>query len=62
MRAPKRINKFLEEVGEVWKKVPDWRFGQLMSNFFRWYNRDPFFLEEDKFIELLRQYFGEEMS
>lgn len=34
MRNKDRINPFLSEFGEIWKKsFPDWRFGQLCSNF-----------------------------
>lgn len=50
MRKPKRIEVFLTDIGEIWKeRYPDWRFGQLMFNFFCVYG-DPFFLEEDEFL------------
>lgn len=62
MRDPNRIEVFLEKLGEEWKKVPDWRFGQLLSNFLRWYNRDPFFPEDDTFIELLQQFMKEAVT
>lgn len=32
MRDPARIDKFCDELKQVWRKFPDWRFGQLMSN------------------------------
>ena len=56
MRDPNRIPKVTEEIAGIWKNVPDWRFGQLMSNFWSWYGRDIFFLEDDKFIELFKTY------
>ena len=56
MRNPNRIGRFVIEVGIIWKKYfPDWRFGQLMYNFFAAYG-DPFYWEEDKFLENLREY------
>lgn len=51
MRDINRIDKFLVEFGEIWKnKFPDWRFGQILYNFLSEYG-DPFYLEEDEFIE-----------
>jgi hypothetical protein len=32
MRNKNRIPKFLKELEKYWQKVPDWRFGQLISN------------------------------
>ena len=35
MRDPARIVRFVVEIGTLWRrKCPDWRFGQLMVNFF----------------------------
>lgn len=52
MRDIKRIDKFLVELGDLWKKYcPDQRFGQFLINFI---TRDPFYLEEDDFIEMIR--------
>ena len=61
MRDKNRIDKFLDFIGEYWKKYfPDWRFGQLMVNLLCWaqYKNlgDPFFWEEDKFLEYLDMY------
>ena len=63
MRNPDRIDKFCNELAEVWKKVPDWRFGQLISNVLgkmQSEGRDPFFPEEDEMIEYFRNYFKRE--
>jgi len=59
MRDPNRIEPFLEELGGCWRKVPDWRFGQLMINFLGAVSTkvDPFFPEEDKMLEYLHEYF-----
>lgn len=32
MRDINRIDKLLNELGELWKKQPDMRFGQLIMN------------------------------
>lgn len=58
MRSPERIDKFCNELAEVWKKVPDWRFGQLMVNVLNSLPRDPFFYEEDEMIEEFKNYFA----
>lgn len=58
MRNPNRIRPFLEEVERLWNKVPDWRFGQLICNIP--YSRDPFFLEEDEFLEEMKKLFKED--
>lgn len=61
MRDPKRLNKFYNKLREIHVTYfPDWRFGQLCSNFFGWVyqtkKRDIFFPEEDEMIELLEEY------
>ena len=59
MRNPDRIDPFLKRLGKVWKKVPDWRFGQLMCNVLNSIKRDPFFPEDDEMIEYFENYFKE---
>ena len=58
MRGIDRIEPFLEKLGEYWKKVPDWRFGQFMVNFLWQLERDPFFYEEDELLVELEKYFS----
>ena len=46
MRDPNRLDSFYDEMKEIHKKsFPDWRIGQLMSNFLGWMyyvqGRDP---------------------
>lgn len=57
MRDPKRIDKVLAAVGEVWEKYPDMRLGQLLSNVYT----DPtlYFIEDDKLVEGLTKYYDE---
>jgi hypothetical protein len=67
MRDPKRIKPFLEKLGKYWEgRAPDWRFGQLMSNFlgFAWdrANRDIFFIEDDEMSRALDEFFNHEVG
>lgn len=61
MRDPKRIDEFMNVLTELWKKFPDWRFGQMITNFFGFVNSetnaDIFYIEDDKMLELLKEYF-----
>lgn len=59
MRDPSRIRKFCNRLATAWELLPDWRFGQLISNIFRQMksdNKDPFFPEDDSMIEYIEQY------
>ncbi len=58
MRDPKRIDKVLKVLGDNWKKLPDWRLGQLICNLQSAAGNDLFYVEDDKFIELLEEYFN----
>lgn len=62
MRDPERIDKFCDEIAEIWKeKIPDWRFGQTMSNFTRYLRVrgiDIFFLEENEFMKYFKEFLG----
>lgn len=61
MRDPKRIDEFCEELKKMWHQVPDWRFGQLISNalgeVYTKENRDIFFIEDDKMLKDLKEVF-----
>lgn len=62
MRDPRRIEPFLQKLAEYWKAyVPDWRFGQLMSNFLGFVasktRQDVFFMEDDELEEWLKKFF-----
>lgn len=57
MRDPKRIDEFCKELAEIWKLVPDWRFGQLICNVMGTFDRDPFFIEEDEMLKRFKAYF-----
>lgn len=62
MRDPKRIDAFMRKLTDYWKTyIPDWRFGQFMSNFLGFVvsetHRDIFFIEEKEMEELLDKFF-----
>lgn len=61
MRDVNRLYSFYNELRGIHQEYfPDWRFGQLMSNFFGWlYSTkkiDLFFPEERQMIEYLKEY------
>jgi len=49
VRNPDRIDIVLEELGKIWRKVPDLRLGQLLWGLV---GRDPFYVED---YDLLRE-------
>lgn len=55
MRNPERIDRITEKLTEIWKIVPDWRFGQLISNVMGSImydnNKQDMFFPEDVFWE-----------
>lgn len=57
MRDINRIDEFCQRLAKVWKKVPNWRFGQLITNVFRTLENDPFFPEDDEMIETFERFF-----
>lgn len=63
MRNPNRIDTFCTQLAEVWHKVPDWRFGQLMINVLSEYmnqnHMDAFYTEDTEFFAWLQELFSE---
>ena len=61
MRDANRLDDFYEKFKKIHKEYfTDLRFGQLCMNFLGWVQSskgiDPFFPEENKMIELLKEY------
>lgn len=57
MRDPKRIDRIVEQIRELWKKYPDMRLGQMMA-FIKSLNEGPmdgFYVEDHEWEVLLRQ-------
>ncbi|MCK9556326.1 hypothetical protein M0R19_08925 [Candidatus Pacearchaeota archaeon] len=50
MRDPKRINRILKELKNIWKELPDLRLGQLIQNL-----GDVYYIEDDDLIKRLRK-------
>lgn len=61
MRDINRIDSFCKELATMWKRVPDWRFGQLMSNFlgdvYCMTNKDVFYIEDDELLEYVEEFY-----
>lgn len=59
-RPIERIDEFTNELNRIWKEhASDWRFFQLVSNLQSYCGSDLFYLEDDKALHLLKEYFGE---
>lgn len=54
--SPERIDMILGQIGEVWKKRPDLRLGQLLSGAFPY---DPSYTADNRFVEVVRNYVEE---
>jgi hypothetical protein len=64
MRSEERLDEFYDELKRIHKEhFVDLRFGQFCSNLFRWLmyvkDVDPFFPEENKMLEYIKEYVGE---
>ena len=58
MRDSTRIERITNLLAQYWLKVPDWWFGQLIENIKLYYAiEDLFYIEDDKFEELLKGFF-----
>lgn len=59
-RKIERLEPFYQQLTEIHMNTfPDYRFGQFMCNFLGWvqaYKGDPFFPEEDKMLQYLKEY------
>lgn len=54
-RDPKRINLFLEEFKFLWSMYPDLRFGQLVNILSSKIEGDPFYAEDDKWLDVIKE-------
>lgn len=55
MRDPKRINRMLSLIREIWFTHPDSRLTQLIMNALAM-NSDPYYIEDDELEEKLKEY------
>ena len=58
MRDPNRIDGILEELKELWKKVPDWRLSQLFCNVQRNEGYDQYYYEDEELINAIKNFLG----
>ena len=57
MKDPNRIWNITNHIANRWHyNCPDWRFMQLMSNFIAWLDHDPFYMEDDEFLQKFHEY------
>lgn len=56
MRDKKRIPKILKKLQQAWLKVPDWRLGQLISNLRGTGPQDVFYVEDDEWQRLIKEF------
>ena len=56
MRDINRIDKVLKVLGDNWKKLPDWRLGQLICNMQKAAGDDLFYVEDDEFADMVEEY------
>jgi len=58
MRDPERIDVIINKLRQVWKTYPDLRLCQLVVNVLTQSSEmtDPFYLEDDKFFDILNKY------
>lgn len=59
MRDIERIDKILQEINKVWKRYPDLRFTQLIVNVMSARGSDLYYMEDEKFIKILKEFYGE---
>jgi len=55
MRNPNRISVVLSRLQAVWKKYPDLRLGQLITNVFR--SDSLYYLEDDRLIDIIEEFY-----
>lgn len=56
MRNPNRIDSILNEIKRIWKKNPNLRLLQLLTNI----DCDPYYIEDEQLVEKLRNLYEKE--
>lgn len=60
MRNPDRLHTFYDEIKRIHiQYFSDYRFGQFVLNFLSNIETDPYYWEEEKFLEEIKKYAGE---
>ena len=53
MRDINRIDEVVKTLAVLWKRVPDWRLGQLLNNLQRYESNDLFYYEDRKLLDAI---------
>lgn len=56
MRDINRIDKYCVQLAQMWKRLPDWRFTQLLTNYARENGGISFYMEDEDFFPSLAEY------
>lgn len=56
MRNKDRIRPICERLATAWERFPDMRLLQLICNAYAGDAGDPFFIEDDKLIEMIEEF------
>lgn len=57
MKDIKRIPRIMYLVEKIWRHKPDWTFGQLLGEFISWYEKAPYYLDDDEMEGLLMKFY-----
>jgi len=56
MRDKDRIRPICERLATAWERFPDMRLGQLICNAYNGVAKDPFYIEDEKLIEMIEEF------
>ena len=56
MRDPERIDIITQALQRLWKKYPNWRFGQLIENIRLDNDIDIFYIEDYEWLEWIKKF------
>lgn len=59
MRDVSRIPRIISVLEDIWRRVPQWRLGQLIENIKAFSGKDDlFYVEDDEMENILKEIFG----
>ena len=58
MRDKKRIKRILKRIEKIWNKYPDLRFFQLIEAPYEPIAENPFYIEDEDFIDKMEEFYG----
>lgn len=59
MRDVSRIPRIISVLEDIWRRVPQWRLGQLIENIKTFSGKDDlFYIEDDEMENILKEIFG----